>query len=377
MRSDHMEFMILDKSFQLLTIIDSFESAVWTDRYNQAGYFEVVMPRYEETMQMIKMGYYVICNQSDSLMILDTIEISSDPETGAKVTISGSSLELILDRRVIYENTTFDNVPITTAIATLLDKNIISPSDSLRKISNFTRDSFSGLSFGNTETQLHGESLYEIITKYCSDLMAGFRVHFDAGTNQFVFQLYKGVDRSYDQSEVPYVVFSPSFDNLAGSQKIQSETTLKNVVYAYDDDVYEEEVSEDQIVEHGPFTIEVSVGGNTPSGLDRREVYLETSGIQREIKLDDGTKRVLTDSEYISIMQTKAEETLEDSKVTNAFDGQVEITKQFVYGEDFFMGDIVQIEDEFGERSKSYVAEVVWSQDAAGMVITPTFVAVN
>ncbi len=46
---------------------------------------------------------------------------------------------------------------------------------------------------------------------------------------QFVFELYAGFDRSYDQTENPYVIFSPKFENIINSNYIESKASLKTV----------------------------------------------------------------------------------------------------------------------------------------------------
>ena len=45
----------------------------------------------------------------------------------------------------------------------------------------------------------------------------------------------------------------------------------------------------------------------------------------------------------------------------------------FKYGEDFFIGDIVQIANEYGNEETAYISELVISQDEEGFSIYPTF----
>ena len=46
----------------------------------------------------------------------------------------------------------------------------------------------------------------------------------------------------------------------------------------------------------------------------------------------------------------------------------------FLYGQDFFIGDMVQLEDAYGNSGKSIVSEIVFSVDEEGEKIYPTFI---
>ena len=51
----------------------------------------------------------------------------------------------------------------------------------------------------------------------------------------------------------------------------------------------------------------------------------------------------------------------------------VTATRQYVYQKDFNIGDIVQVANEFDITGTVYISEVVMSQDANEISITPTF----
>lgn len=56
----------------------------------------------------------------------------------------------------------------------------------------------------------------------------GFRIKL-SDDNKFVFKLYAGADRSYDQFTNPYVIFSPKFENVINTNYLESKKTLKTV----------------------------------------------------------------------------------------------------------------------------------------------------
>ena len=112
------------------------------------------------------------------------------------------------------------------------------------------------------------------------------------------------------------------------------------------------------------------VGSGTD--LNRREIYADARDIQSETQ--EGT---LTEAEYNSQLDQRGHEVLAEHSITKSFEGQVEATKMFVYGQDFFKGDIVQIVNEYGMEEKVRVAEFVRAQDTTGYNTYPTFSVVE
>lgn len=97
----------------------------------------------------------------------------------------------------------------------MLNECIISPSIADRKISNFvfvpsTDPKITSLKIDNQYT---GDCLYDVIKGLCEENNIGFKIVL-TDENKFAFSLYAGVDRSYEQTENPYVVFSPNFENI-------------------------------------------------------------------------------------------------------------------------------------------------------------------
>lgn len=105
------------------------------------------------------------------------------------------------------------------------------------------------------------------------------------------------------------------------------------------------------------------------TGLSRRELYVNASDIS--ITNEDGSSR--TDSEYYKLLKQRGYETLYENNYTKAFSGEVDAKKTFIYGKDFFIGDIVQVENEYKMETKVRVTEFVISQDQNGYRTYPTF----
>lgn len=277
-----MDLFVLDKNLDSIAVIDSYSSLIWTDRFQECGDFELVLPASSELFQCIKQDYYLWSKHSDRLMIIEKIEVNNDEE-GDQVTVTGRSLESILDRRIVWGMKTLTG-NFQNGIRTLLEENIISPSKPERKIDNFVFMASSDIIITemSIETQYTGDNLYDVVVNQCKERGIGFKV-IPNDAKQFVFQFYAGTDRSYDQFENPYVVFSPEFDNIVDSNYMESKSAMKNVTLVGG----EGEGSERRY----------TAVGNT-SGLDRRELFTDARDVSSDI--DDDMTEAFNFSQYPS-----------------------------------------------------------------------------
>lgn len=349
-----MDLLVLNKSLDVIAIVDVYESIIWTERYYEYGDFELYTAMTQDLLNYIKTDNYIQRVGSDRVMIIEEIRIDTDSETGNHITITGRSLESILDRRVIWSQTTISG-NLQNGIKKLINENIISPSKEERKISNFIfKDSTDSQITGLTvEAQYTGDNLYDVISKVCEEKSIGFKVSLNEN-KQFVFELYAGADRSYEQTNYPYVVFSPNFDNIINSNYLESKENLKNVAL---------------VGGEGEGTARKYLAIGNTSGLDRRELFVDARDISSEG--EDG--ETLTTEQYNELLKQRGNEYLADYTDLVFFEGAVETNIMYKYGVDFFDGDIVQIANEYGHEAKVRILEVVISENEEGNSVYPTF----
>lgn len=374
-----MEFMVLDKNYDGIAMIDTFTSAIWTVRYDEAGDFEIYTPIRLDYIQAMQIGNYLWNRDSDRLMVIETVEIETDAEEGPQLIVTGRSLESILDRRIVTSSQNFSG-NLQSVLFAIIQNEVIS-SGGTRRIPGFSLKTSSDsriTSISISELSIRGENVYDVVCSLCQANKVGWRI-LPKGAGGFEFELYVGVDRSYAQSVNPYVTFSPSFENLLNSNYIKSFKSYKNSIYAvgtyqkevilqnkYKDDNGEWVVEEQTTYEEAEVVTWQYSETVTPSGLARREMFIDNGGV------NDGEQG----GEYATwnaVNKEKAIAELGEHQTTTAFEGELEATRQYIYGEDFNIGDIVQVENEFGITGTVYISEIVFSQDANGITITPTF----
>lgn len=349
-----MDVTVLNTNLDAISIVDVYESFIWTDRYYEYGDFELFTSMTDTILNYIRQDYYLQSRESEHVMIIEKIRINSDSENGNHITVTGRSLESILDRRIVWGQKTITG-NLQNGIRTLLNENVISPADNARKIDNFIFEASTdpAITSLKIDAQYTGDNLYDVINKICSERNIGFKVTLN-NNKQFVFKLYAGTDRSYDQSVNPYVIFSPKFENIINSNYVESKSALKTVTLVGGEG-------------EGSARKYTTVGGG--NGLNRRELFTDA----RDISSDVGDGVVLSNAEYTAQLQQCGKEKLAENTDVTSFEGQVETTVMFRYGEDFFNGDVVQIANEYGHETKARIVEIVMSEDEDGNSVYPTF----
>lgn len=352
-----MELLVLNTDFESIAVLDSYESLIWTDRYNAYGDFEMFFAMSEGFLYFLEEDNYLWIKDSEHTMIIEEIKIDADTEEGNHLIVTGRSLESILERRIIWGQRIF-NGNLQNAIQTMLNECIISPSIPDRKIPNFRFVASTDPKITNLtiDKQYTGDDLYTVIKGLCEENNIGFKIIL-TDDNWFEFSLYAGVDRSYDQTENPYVVFSPNFENIINSNYFSSKAGYRNVTL---------------VAGEGEGSSRKTVTVGSGSGLDRREVFTDARDISSDV--DGGT---LTDSQYNALLVAKGNKTLAEYIVSTAFEGEVEATRLFKYGEDFFIGDIVQIANEYGNEGSAYISELIISRSEEGFSVYPTFKTIS
>lgn len=356
-----MQLLILDTDVRAVAYLDTFGSLIWTERYWECGDFEIYTTASKKALDLLRQDYYIWSRDSDHTMIIEEIQLTSNVEDGDELIVTGRSLESILSRRIVWSQTILSG-NFQDAIEKLLNENIISPVITDRKIENFIfeRSDDPLITSLTIDAQFTGDDLYEVVCSLCKSKNIGFSIKMTED-GLFKFKLYAGQDRSYDQITNPYVVFSSKFDNIINSNYLESKKAFKTVTLV----AGEGEGSNRK-------TVSVPIESGAGSGLNRREMFTDARDISTTV---DGES--ISDAEYRAQLTQRGKEYLAQNVVIKSFEGEMETSRMFEYGVDFFKGDIVHVMDDYGNESKSRVIEVVRSEDENSIDIYPTFATVE
>lgn len=346
-----MNIYILNNEFERIGIIDYCASIIWTRRYCQTGDFELYIPVTAEALELIKINRLVQREDApESLMIIKNITLKTDAEAGDFLTVTGPSAEGYIGQRVIWSQTNLSGT-IAQAITQLLNENIINPTESARAIPGVTIGDVSAAETESLTKQITGDNLLEAITGILNEYKLGFNFLFNSGA--LAFNIYQGIDRSFNQSENPRVIFSPEFDNFITSEYNSNAESYANVAL---------------VAGEGEGAARKTQEVGTATGAERVELYVDARDISSDT--EGGT---LTPTEYNALLVSRGQEKLAEAPMVENYTGEVEPNTSFIFGTDYQLGDIVEIKNEFGAAAAARITEVIESWDENGHTVIPTF----
>lgn len=360
--SDNMFFSVLNYKFEQVSLIDYFESAIWTDRYDDYGDFELYVPATDKVLQTFPEDYFLHYNRSDRLMVIENIELKTSVDDGDHFIISGSSMERLLNRRTIWRQTDI-NGNLQDSVERLLNENVIKPSDSARKINKFIFDKSTdpNVTKWKVTHQFTGDYLLDAIKTLCEEHDIGFKLIPNLDTGEMHFSLYYGANRSYDQVDNPYILFSPSLSNLSSSDYIRDFSKRANFAYVGGEG-------------DGPArrfqTVQLKEG--SASQWARRELFVDARNVQSR----NGDQQI-PDAQYNASLRSEGKKKLKENNKIEKFTSQVTLPENQQYDKEFFMGDLVTFTNNYGISSKARIIEYVRNQDKNGYKEYPTFEAVD
>lgn len=348
-----MDIYVMDGVNGIIGLIDTYNSVIWNMQYFGKNDFQLVTAANDANMDLLQEGRLLV-RESDikldnynNVMLIEKVQIDLDSEKGWLLTVTGKGLKNLLSRRVVWSQITSTGT-VETTIRQAITDNAINPTDPNRAIPNLVLDSLQGFT-DTADIQLLGENLAEWLESVCTTYGYGWDIYIK--NHQFVFKLYQGTDRSYNQSSVVPVVFSPEFDNLLSSS------------YSYDKSGY---INAALIGGEGQGTAKRTASIGTASGLARFETYVDGSSVS-------SNGEIITVEEYTALLQSYGKEQIAGSQITKSFDGEVIPDGLYKLNTDYFLGDIVQIQNEKGISATPRIIEIIYADDENGTSVVPTF----
>ena len=338
--------------FTRIAIIDYATSIIWVKRFNNNGEFELYIKASEELYEFFQGDIFITRDDRDTGMIVEKIKLTTDPENGDYLTISGRSVEAIMLWRIIQRavysqaNTTAEMIIRDQISRQLIYNPILINPGAIPWISIAAAQGYAD----EVTRQYTGKSLMDIVRDLCVTFDYGFQFVWTG--SGFEFQLYKGTDRSFDQTENTFVVFSPEFENLGNTEYLRDTSNYANGAIIGG----EGEGNDRTFVWVMPEGVE---------GYQRRVIYIDA----RNTSSDNGS---LTPKQYKAMLAEQAKEQLELRKVTTEFNGEILNYNSYTYGVDYNLGDKVSIKNSYGIVGNAVITEITEVEDENGYRLIPT-----
>lgn len=326
-----MDLYVYDLSFNLLGLVDDYESLVWTRDFYKAGTFELQLslPKSDADVaslfSLIKRGNIVVKDDNpQEAAVINFVSINGIKHE--RVTVKGSFLGDLLSRRTVWgeqENTgTIEDV----MKAFVLD-NCIAPTNQNRIIPSLALAPDSGVADNATEFSSENPSVSSWLNALAVKYDVGWRVLFDPVNTQYLFDVYRGRDLSYGQSENPRAIFSLDFENVNNQTLTDADEDFKNMAIVAG--------------EGDEATRRTVLINDALSGFERREIYIDAGSVSKE--REDGTQ--IPDDEYDEILREYGLRELSELKPLFTMQSDISVLSNLAYRKDFDLGDIVTIEN--------------------------------
>ncbi len=355
--------------FELIGIIDAAASIIWHSVYFGVGDFEIYTEATPEAVEMLKKGNYVTRADDIETGVIEKLDIVNDNQRGVMIAAAGRFVKSILDRRIIYKLTGNSNAAtilrgnVEENIRSVISNNAIAcPFDSSRNISQLELGELAGIeavivdeSGSRTQKQVSYDNLLTYTDGVLKEYGLASLLALNADAKKLQYIVYSGVDRSIDNTSgnLP-IVFSQEFDNLTSSNYSLDTTPEKNTAL---------------IGGEGEGAARFySLLSSGKADLQRREIFIDASSINKTYKDESDEEVTYTDAEYNALLKAKGKQDLATLIETESFAGVINIVNgNYIYNRDFFLGDIVTVEDKIlNKYANIRICEITEIQDENG-----------
>lgn len=417
---------VLDADLQLIGIVDAYKSLIWASRYQDIGDCELYVPASIDNLDLLQIGRFLTMADSDMICQINRIQLDTDAEDGNYLTASGVDVKQWLDRRIVW-TTMQTQGKAENFIRQMVNDALGAGADDARQMQDSTGRLMFGLGTAQgfdtpLTTQVSYKNVGEKVRELCVTYGWGYRVRLDDDVLRF--ELYSGADRSDS------VIFSDDYDNLATTTYSRDETSMGNVALVAGEgqgsdrakvdagsaeglnrfEIYVDAKDISRSIEYSelartyPGGAFVAVEGGydyvVPSVdiqiIDENQltelqakypggVIVTVDGVQyyrvQDVAIafsekeepEDNETVVLYDIIYDVYLLIRGYENLAEYGAVTSFDGTIIPDYTFVYKQDYFLGDIVTIQNEYGITVQARITEIVEVNDDNGYSIEPKF----
>lgn len=336
-----MELYILNKEFEVLGIIDNYECLVWERNYYKPGAFSMqIIPTFEQ-FKLLKKGNILLKNDNTKeAMYIDHRELEENDDGEEVLLVEGYSLTQLIDRRItLYKQLEKGNAE--TVIRNYVNANCIDTKDINRKFPNFIQGVNNNLG-QEVDYNSHYKPLLEEIESIATTNELGYRIDLDLFNKQYIFEVYKGLDRTVNQNINSKAIFSTEFENISRQKYVDSDNNYRNMALIAGS-------GEDE--NRKTLTL-----GTDNSSFDRYELFVDARDIsdkesKTRIVIDESTGEEREETyeieipieTYNKLLEARGKDKLSECTKVETFDCIISNTNNLIYRTDYDLGDKVSI----------------------------------
>lgn len=315
-------------TFERLGVVDEFQSLEITTNYKKHSELELLVSATEENID-----YFITKNDDIFLSIgigkvrgylIESVKYTDEKKTIIEVYCK--SLSSILGWRQIDVQQTYRG-NVEAVIRNFANANAITPTNINRKIDNLVLGDLFGIT-ETTEESYSNKELDESLWEICLKFDIAYEVFADITNKKFEFVVWRGTDRSTNQTIRDAVIFSKEFDNVLSQNYTDDKSDYRNTVI---------------IAGEGEGTARTYLTvGNENKGRKRREMFVDA----RDLQSSESDENVMSQSAYEALLIERAKNKQAEYKRVQSFETDIVYDSQFTFGIDYFMGDLITIRND-------------------------------
>lgn len=355
---------ILNDDFKVIDILRKYTFAQYEECFREIGSFKINAQITETNLFLLEKKKFYVLFDNDIFGEITKVEKDSDGEYEKTILIEGKMSLILLTRRVINSIIKFKGKTYQL-VNELIVQNLTNDETSKRYVNidlKYDNEEYLQTISSEVNKQLTGgyvwDNIYDLLEQdkmgiIFNPIVEPTKTINDIETNitSWEMKISAGVDRRkgniYNNEAV---VFSQSLSNIQRTAYNYETGDYKNVAYV---------AGEGEGTSRKWYEIYVSDEEKEQKGWKRKELWIDA----RDIQSEDGEKQ-LTDEEYETLIKQRANEKFpENSEIESYTATIVESNKQFIYGKDYFLGDLVTvIDNELGIEIDAQVTKVTISE---------------
>lgn len=371
-----MVLFTMTKSYARNVTVDTFGSAIWTERVRGNHDFELTVPASADNIRLFSVGTLIGLEGSLIVMMID-----SQTMKGNVLKVAGTSLEQKLNNRFVrvtssnaggnyYGPNSQKSYNFTGSPGGLMSflvqnfaisgpwldgTNYIGLINPQRlKIPGFRIGNYDGIYMADQSIAVPYGGLYDAI-KAIGDAYEIVQRIECWGEDDLVYRNWRGIDHT-SSGPNPLVRFSPQLDNLGGVTEVIDGSKAKTHAWVIP-----------SLTSVGTLDMgEATVGNDYTAfvGWDLKAALIFADDLNVSLPQMD------------TILAERAVEVLVAAQEIVAVDGEILPTSQYKYGTHYDLGDIVEAQGISGIIQNSRVTEFIRSHDQTGEKAYPTLVAI-
>lgn len=353
---------VRDKNRDIIGIIEGAE-IFFEYNFHGCGEFEIFCRATPNNLALLQKDNYVTLpinadttayqiETNCNMWIIEKIQRNNSRTGGRWITASGREVKQIVDRRIVKNTSILNaNKNLVSEIKTkLFNPNLISPSDTARKIDGFVFAESEVDSVVADDTQVTYDNLFDYTEEVYKKYGIGAKLRFRRDTKEMIYTIYKGEDRS------SVLVFSRGNENLLSTNYVEDWTAYKTggMVGGEEDETTK--------------IRKVITLTDTATDIDRREVFVDARDLSSKYEENEQTLEYAPAVYEAMLKERGLEKISAENNKKIEFAGEIDVTNdRYRFNFDYYLGDVVKIrDDDFGTEILVRVSKFIKVQNDEG-----------